>query len=144
MTQNEKINLCRNFVEDFNTCNWEGISHALCPSVNYVEIATKSTIDGAEGFLELCKGWKSVMSDCKGEVLYAHADGDTVLLEISWEGTQSGPMQTPLGEIPSSGKSQKMNAVQIFEIVDGKVSKIRNLFDLLALLIQFDAVQLKA
>ena len=143
MTQDEKINLCKKFVEDFNTCNWKGISNSLCPAVNYVEIATKSTINGAENFLELCEVWKSVMSDIKGEVLYAHSDGDTVLLEILWEGTHSGPLQTPLGEIPSSGMFQKTNAVQIYEIVNGKIAKMRNLFDLLAMLIQFDAVQLK-
>ena len=80
------------------------------------------------------------MSDCSGEVTNAHASGDTVILEITWTGTQSGPMQTPLGEHPSSGKFQKIDGVQIFEISNEKITNIRNYFDLLSMLMQFGAI----
>ena len=116
MTDEQKIELAKGFVASFNKGDWESVESALCPEVNYTEIPTKTEINGVDKFVELCKSWKSIMSDCSGEVTNAHGSGDTVILEITWTGTQSGPMQTPLGEHPSSGKFQKINGVQIFEI----------------------------
>ena len=107
MTDEQKIELAKGFVASFNNGDWESVESALCPEVNYTEIPTKTEINGVDKFVELCKIWKSIMSDCSGEVTNAHASGDTVILEITWTGTQSGPMQTPLGEHPSSGKFQK-------------------------------------
>ena len=116
MTDEQKIKLAKGFIASFNNGDWESVEGALCPEVNYTEIPTKTEIIGMDKFVELCKIWKSIMSDCSGEVTNAHASGDTVILEITWTGTQSGPMQTPLGEHPSSSKFQKTNGVQILEI----------------------------
>ncbi|MEC7881917.1 MAG: ester cyclase [Verrucomicrobiota bacterium] len=140
MTDQEKIELCKGFISSFNNSNWESLETVLCPDVSYTEIPTKTEINGANDFVELCKGWKSVMSDCSGEVTNAHASGDTIILEIIWTGTQSGSIQTPLGEHPSSGKYQKIHGVQIFEISNEKITNIRNYFDLLSMLMQFGAI----
>ena len=140
MTDEQKIELGKNFVTSFNNGDWESLESALCPEVKYIEIPTKTEINGVDKFLELCKSWKSIMSDCSGEVTNAHASGDTVILEITWTGTQSGPMQTPLGEHPSSGKYQKTDGAQILEISDEKITNIRNYYDLLSMLMQFGAI----
>ena len=124
MTDEQKIELGKNFVTSFNNGDWESLESALCPEVKYIEIPTKTEINGVDKFLGLCKSWKSIMSDCSGEVTNAHASGDTVILEITWTGTQSGPMQTPLGEHPSSGKFQKTDGVQILQIGDEKITNI--------------------
>ncbi|MEC9376131.1 MAG: ester cyclase [Pseudomonadota bacterium] len=140
MTDQQKIELCQGFISSFNNSNWESLAIALCPEVKYAEIPTKTEINGADKFVELCKSWKSIMSDCSGDITYAQASGDTVILEITWTGTQSGSMQTPLGEHPSSGKYQKIHGVQIFEISNEKITNIRNHFDLLSMLMQFGAI----
>ena len=140
MTDEQKIELGKEFVASFNNGDWESLKGSLCTEVNYIEIPTKTEINGVDKFVELCKGWKSTMSDCSGEVTNAHASGDTVILEITWTGTQSGPMQTPLGVHPSSGKFQKMDGAQILKIGDEKITNIRNHFDLLSMLMQFGAI----
>tara|TARA_B100000963_G_C22630063_1_gene674484 strand:+ start:28 stop:453 length:426 start_codon:yes stop_codon:yes gene_type:complete len=140
MTDEQKIKLAKGFIASFNNGDWESVEGALCPEVNYTEIPTKTEIIGMDKFVELCKIWKSIMSDCSGEVTNAHASGDTVILEITWTGTQSGPMQTPLGEHPSSSKFQKTNGVQILEIGNEKITIIKNHFDLLSMLMQFGAI----
>ena len=80
MTDEQKIELGKNFVTSFNNGDWESLESALCPEVKYIEIPTKTEINGVNKFLELCKIWKSIMSDCSGEVTNAHASGDTVIL----------------------------------------------------------------
>jgi len=140
MTDEQKIELGKGFVSSFNNGDWGSLESTICPNISYIEIPTKTEINGVDKFVELCKSWKSIMSDCSGEVTDAHASGNTVILEITWTGTQSGPMQTPLGEHPSSGKFQKIDGVQILEIDDGKITNIKNYFDLLSMLMQFGAI----
>ena len=140
MSDEQNIQVAKDFITSFNNSDWESFESILCPEITYLEKPTNTKIEGDESFLELCKGWKSVMSDCSGEVTNSIASADTVVLEITWTGTQSGPMQTPLGEHPSSGKFQKTDGVQIFKIIDGKITELTNYFDLLSMLMQFGAI----
>ena len=40
------------------------------------------------------------MPDVKGSVTNAVASGNTVVLEVTWEGTHTGPLAGPKGAIP--------------------------------------------
>ena len=140
MTSEEQTQLARSFIAAFNDGDWQSLEKTICPAVQYQEIPTKTSMRGAAPFLELCKGWKSIMSDCSGEVTHSLVSGDTVVLEVTWSGTQSGPIQTPLGEYPASGQFQKTDGVQILTMSDGKITGIKNHFDLLSMLMQFRAI----
>ena len=65
--------------------------------------------------------------------------GDTVALEVTWEGTQTGPLETPNGPIAASGKRQKTPGVWSLDIVGGKVQASRQYFDMLTFLQQIGA-----
>ena len=57
------------------------------------------------------RGWKEAFPDGNGTVHGAYADGDTVTVELTWEGTQSGPMRTPDGqELPPSNRRGTVSA----------------------------------
>jgi SnoaL-like polyketide cyclase len=54
--------------------------------------------------------------------LEGYSDGSVAVLEIHWEGTNTGPMETPTGdEMPATGKQARVKACQVFEIEDGRV-----------------------
>ena len=74
--------------------------------------------------------------DSKATFHDAHVSGNTVILELSWKGTQTGPMVTPDGEVPATGKSIDMRAVQVQEIQDGKVASTRQYFDMATMMSQ--------
>lgn len=61
------------------------------------------------------------------------------MLEVQWEGTQSGEMQTEQGTIPPSGKRQKTAGAFVFDFEDGKLRERRNYFDMLTFLKQVGA-----
>jgi predicted ester cyclase len=71
----------------------------------------------------------------------AYADGNTVTIEITWEGTQSGPMRTPDGhELPPSNQRVEVSACQVMEIEDGKIRATRHYFDLMTILQRIGAM----
>ena len=65
--------------------------------------------------------------------------GQRVVLEVTWEGTQTGEMVTEQGTIPPSGKRQKTPSAFIFDYENGKLKESRNYFDMLTFLQQIGA-----
>jgi hypothetical protein len=71
-----------------------------------------------------------------------YAAGNTVTIELTWEGTQSGPMRTPDGqELPPSNRRGTVKACQVIEVEDGRIQSTRHYFDLMTLLQQIGAME---
>ncbi|MFY9588853.1 MAG: ester cyclase [Actinomycetota bacterium] len=67
-------------------------------------------------------------------------DGDTVVAEGLFTGTQTGPFPTPQGEIPASGNPVKMRYASVKRVVDGKLVSEHLYFDQLELMMQIGAM----
>ena len=55
--------------------------------------------------------------------------GDDVSTEITVRGTQTKPMVTPQGELPATGKSIELKAVNVMRMHDGHIAQLRIYFD---------------
>ena len=80
------------------------------------------------------------MPDVKGTVNQAFASGDTVVLEITWNGTQTGPLQGPSGTIPATGKQQTTRAGWVLNFEGGKIKDSRHYFDMLSFMQQLGVI----
>jgi len=138
MNEQDQIQIAREVVDAFGASNWERSSQLLSNTV-YHELATQRHITGWDNILEVFKGWKQAMPDVFGTVTSAISSGNQVTLEITWEGTHTGPLVTPDGTIEASGKSQKTPAAWIFEFEGGNIKESRHYFDLLTFLQQIGA-----
>jgi steroid delta-isomerase-like uncharacterized protein len=105
----------------------------------YNEIGTQRSLTGGDEIVEALQGWKAAMPDAHGTVDRATESGDRVVLEITWQGTQTGEMQTPEGTIPPSGKHQTTPSAFIFDYENGEIKESRHYFDMLAFLQQIGA-----
>ena len=126
-----------NVVEAFNTSDWDAVSRLLGSST-YNELGTQRSLKG-EDIIEAMKGWKTAMPDVKGSITGAAEVGSQVFLEVSWHGTHTGPLATPGGEIPASGKSQTTPAAWIFDYEGDSLVESRQYFDMLTFLQQIGA-----
>ena len=66
-------------------------------------------------------------------------DGN-VTLEITWEGTQTGPLHMPGGDIPPSGRHVTVKAAQVFQIEGDKIRESHHYFDMMGILQQVGAM----
>ena len=83
------------------------------------------------------KGWAQAFPDSKGSFDRTHVAGnDTVVLELTWRGTHQGPLETPMGSIPATGKKIEIRAVAIIELKGEKARTQRHFFDMATLLQQ--------
>ena len=102
------VELARESIECFNAGDFDRLHSLLADDSYEEELSTQRRLEGADAQVEAARGWKAAFPDGHGTVHGAYADGDTVTIELTWEGTQSGPMQTPDGrQLPPSDRRER-------------------------------------
>ena len=135
----EMVKLAREQIDAFNKGDWELLRGIHASDARYEEFGTERKVEGPEKIVELFKGWKTAFPDAAGTVTSSVASGDTAVLEVTWKGTQTGPLTTAAGTIPASGKHQETPAA-IFYVFEGpKIRASRHYFDAMTLLKQIGA-----
>ena len=139
LTADAMVKVAREQVAAFNSGDWERLHAGLAADCRYDELGTARTIAGPEQIVELFKGWKQAFPDAVGTVTSAVASGDMVALEVTWNGTHTGPLTTAEGTIPASGMRQETPAAFFFIFALDKIKASRHYFDSLTLLKQIGA-----
>ena len=127
------------FLNAFNNSDWDALRAAMTDNSVYEEYGTQRRIEGADAIMDVYKAWKTAMPDVKGIIQGVATSGDSAMIELVWEGTQTGPLETPDGTIPASGKSQRTPGVFSVDVQDGAIVGSRNYFDMLTFLQQIGA-----
>ena len=139
LTADQTVELARNQVDAFSTGNWEQLRARLASDSRYDELGTQRKIEGSEKIVELFKSWKMAFPDAVGTVTSAVASGNKAVLEVTWKGTHTGPLETPEGTIPASGKPQETPAALFFTFEGDMIKESRHYFDSMTLLKQIGA-----
>jgi steroid delta-isomerase-like uncharacterized protein len=140
VAEQDLIKVARGVVNAFNAGDWDACKAALVSDSVYDEIGTSRRIQGVAAIIPALQAWKQAMPDVKGTVNQAFASGDTVVLEITWNGTQTGPLQGPSGTIPATGKQQTTRAGWVLNFEGGKIKDSRHYFDMLSFMQQLGVI----
>ncbi len=133
----EKV--ARGILDAFNATDWNGFKKSLAPHSIYEEFGTQRRIEGADAIVVAFQAWKAAGPDVQGTVSKALVDGNTVALEVTWRGTHTGPLETPNGTVPASGKEWMLPTAWTIEVEGDKIQSSRHYFDILTLLQQVGA-----
>ena len=72
------------------------------------------------------------LPDVTGTVDNAVATGSTVVLEVTWRDTHTGPLAGPSGTVAATGKRQTTRAGWVMNIEQGQITQSRHYFDMLS------------
>ncbi len=136
----DKVQLAKQGTEAFNAGDWVRFKEPLAPNSVYQEIGTQRTVQGPDAIAETAKAWKKAFPDVRGTITKVVESGDTVVLEITYEGTHRGALEGPMGTIAPTFKTIKVPAVQVVTFKGDKIAETREYFDLMTLLGQIGAV----
>lgn len=126
-------------IDMFSQGDIDGLRKLVDPDVVYEEIGTGRRVQGADAYLELLRGWRQAFPDVAGNVTSGVETGNQVALEVTWAGTHTGPLGTPNGDIPATGKPIEIQASFWCTLRNGKVVQIHNYIDMLTMLQQIGA-----
>jgi steroid delta-isomerase-like uncharacterized protein len=136
MTEQNLIKTARSTVDAFNAGDWDAYEAALTADSVYDEVGTSRRIEGVAAIISSLQVWKQAFPDVKGTVNQAFAAGNTVVLEMTWKGTHSGPLQGPSGAIPATGRQQTTRAGWVLTFDGDKIKDSRHYFDMLSMMQQ--------
>ena len=117
----------------YNDKNWEKVRASITPNFIYDEVATQRKAQGPDQVIPLWQGWATAFPDSKASFHGALVSGNTVVLEVTWQGTHKGPLQTPKGAIAPTGKRIELRACNVIEIAGDKAKLERQYFDMATL-----------
>ena len=140
MTEQNLIKAARGAVDAFNAGDWDAYKAALTSDSVYDEIGTSRRIEGVAAIIPSLQAWKQAFPDVKGTVNQAFADGNTVVLEVTWKGTQTGPLQGPSGTIPATGKQQTTRSSWVLNFDGDKIKDSRHYFYMLSMMQQLGVI----
>jgi steroid delta-isomerase-like uncharacterized protein len=132
----DKIRQAKEGVEAFSAGDWERFKAPLSSDAVYEEFGTQRRVQGPDAIVELSKGWRKAFPDVKGTITKAIESADTVVLEITWEGTHTGELVGAQGSIPATRKRVRVPAVQVVSFKGDKVAETKHYFDQMTMLAQ--------
>jgi steroid delta-isomerase-like uncharacterized protein len=114
----------------YNEKNWDAVKASITPDFVYDEVATNRRVQGLDLVIPLWQGWAAAFPDSKATFENAYVSGDKVVLELTWRGTHQGPLMTPVGSIPATGKRIEFRSCVISEMAGDKAKLQRQYFDM--------------
>jgi len=139
MNEQEVIKVARENIEAFSAGDWQRLKTVLAPNVVYHEVGSQRHLQGADQMVQAYQGWKQAIPDGKGTIRTAFSSGNSVLIEVTWTGKQTGPLVGPSGTVPPSGKAWTVQGAQVITIEGGKITELHQYFDMLTILQQIGA-----
>lgn len=139
MPQKSVADVAKEQVIAYNEKDWDRARAALAPEVVYDEVGTHRKLKGVDDVLTAWKGWATAIPDSRATFHSETVSGNTAVLEITWNGTHSGPLNTGKREIPATGKKIELRAIQVVDVANDRVKSVRQYFDMGTLLQQIGA-----
>jgi steroid delta-isomerase-like uncharacterized protein len=130
------VDTARSSVSAYNEKNWDKARGLLSPGCVYDEVGTNRKVQGINDVVALWQGWARAFPDSKATFDNELTMGNTVVLELTWRGTHTGPLQTPRGDLAPTGKKIEVRACQVIEVAGDKAKMIRQYLDMAGLLKQ--------
>lgn len=130
MTANDTASLARQLYARFNAGDIDAAAGMATDDIEVVVVPFGQTFAGPDGFGAFMRGFKDAFPDLAITVENQVATDDQVVSECSWNGTHTGPLQTPAGPIPPTGRSVSgARFCEVWRVRDGKIAHLVNYQD---------------
>jgi steroid delta-isomerase-like uncharacterized protein len=133
--------LVRNLYQAYNDRDFD-----YGPSQSHSDIEIRvvplgTTLQGKDGLRQYLQDWAAAFPDSRVEVVNVVAGENAVVVEFVGRGTHGGPLQSPAGEIPATGRRVEIPFCDVHELRDGKIARQRTYFDTATMLRQLGVIE---
>lgn len=132
----DHVTIVRNFFDAFNRHDLDSAVATLTPDFALEDVASGQTFHGPEGGRQWLQGFLTALPDAHAELTNALVAGDWVFTEHTGTGTHAGPLISPNGEIPPTGRSIELQIAELYQLQEDKIALMRAYYDSATLLRQ--------
>lgn len=117
-------------VEAFNAHHVEAVADIYAEDAILRDPQAPEPIQGREAIRETYEKLFRAFPDAQVTMLNVYAEGDLIMYELQFSGTNDGPIVTPEGDIPATGQRIEMPQVVVSEVdEDGRFRDTRRYYD---------------
>lgn len=127
------VGVLNKYLDAFNRADWEAYKSTLTQDSVHIEPGGIEC-HGPDASAEGVKVFKVAFPDLTGEVVRLIAGDQEAAAEIVWTGTHTGPLTTPTGTIPPTGKPITVHATKVFALEGDLIKYSRHYWDMTELL----------
>ncbi|HZU11974.1 MAG TPA: nuclear transport factor 2 family protein [Chloroflexota bacterium] len=144
MTDQEIRDLVNRAYDAFNRADYDTNLALATDDVEIVTVAFGETVRGKDAFRQWQQRWKTAAPDGRVQIVSQVIGPDAAVNECLFLGTNTGPLESPMGPLPPTGKSFSSPFIEVWRFRDGKVASLHNYADTLTLLTQLGLAPLPA
>lgn len=133
------VEVARTYLDAFNRSDWGAYKRTLTPDSVHIEPGNME-LHGPEATVEGLGVFKTAFPDLHCEIVRLIAGDREVAAELVWHGTHTGPLATPTGTIPATGKPITTHATKVFAFDRDLIKYARHYWDMTELLGQIGAL----
>lgn len=128
MDERQLVELGNHLEEAFNTGDWDAYAAPLTEATLYE--SPRVSARGPAEIVQFVKGVRETFPDMRATATNVLVCGNTLVRELTWEGTHGGPLRTPQGTIPPTNRRVSFKGVILLEASDdGRVLAVREYYD---------------
>jgi steroid delta-isomerase-like uncharacterized protein len=117
-------------VEDFNSQDADSVANVYAEDAVLHDPQVPEPIRGREAIQESYEAMFRMFPDAKVTMLNRHAEGNLIMYEFRFSGTNEGPIGTPEGDIPPTGQRVEMPMAVFADVdEDGRFADARRYYD---------------
>jgi len=128
--------LTKEMHQHFSNNQFDKVLAYAADDVTIDAVALQTVFYGKEGFNTFMSIYKQSFPDMQLKHTNVFSNGNEVAVEFMADGTNTGPLQTPKGEIPATGKTASIKVSEHWVWKDGKIKSIHNYADMVSLMAQ--------
>lgn len=140
MSAENNAALAQELYDAFNRRDYEHDLDLVGRDMEVTLIPFGQTFHGREGFRAFMQGFTEAFPDISIQVTNQVATGDQVVNEFTARGTHTGPLMTPAGAIPPTGRTVDLTVCEVYRIKDGKFVSLHNYQDAASLMRQLGLI----
>jgi predicted ester cyclase len=123
----------------FNQHDLKGLAATMADDVT-TRAPGIGELEGKEAVTAFYKSWMDAFPDSRVEITATHVLTDAVIEEGVFTGTHRGTLSGPGGDLPPTGRSVRVEYIQVLKFRGEKVSSFHLSFDRLTMLEQLGVV----
>ncbi len=127
--ERQEIEIVRALFEAFDDGDLDRAAALVSDDFQLTDVAADRTFHGTTGCREWLEIFRTALPDARTELVNIFAEGDRVASEHVGRGTHRGPLVTPAGAIPPTGRAVEVRLAELYEIKDGKIIRLRAYYD---------------
>lgn len=127
MTEIERI--VRTFHESWDLRDPDRGAAVIAEDCHFEDVARGEVLRGPEAYKQDYRRWRDAFPDGEVKITNVIVAGEWAVVEFVNRGTQTGTLQSSLGEFPPTGRAMEVRYCSVMKVKDGKVVEGRDYYD---------------